>query len=398
MKKECSGKRFGTKAIWAGTHHIKGSVVTPIFNSSTYELTDDIYRGWKEGAQHTLLYSRISSVNSEAVSSKIAILEAAEDGEMFDSGMSAISTTLLALLSNGDHMVGSADMYGGAYGLITEEFPRFGIEATMADIRDPASYEAAIKNNTKLLYVETITNPVLKVCDLEAMAAIAKKHNLIAICDNTFASPWACNPISMGFDLVIHSASKYLGGHSDLIGGLVVGNKQLISEIFSKKITMGGAADPHMCYLLERGIRTLHVRMPTHAQNAAELAQRLNAHPMIESVNHCSLPDYPDYEVARRIIPKGSGMLSYVVKGGNEAALHYLRCLEFVFEATSLGGVESLAECPFNTSHMFMPEELRAELGIVPGFVRMSVGIEDVEDLWEDMDHALKATKTFINS
>lgn len=398
MRKICPESRFGTRAVWHGTHSIEGSVVTPIFNSSTYELSEDVYRGWEEGAQHTLLYSRVSSLNSEAVAAKVATLENAEDGEMFDSGMSAISSTLLALLSNGDHMVGCGDMYGGAYGLITEEFPRFGIEATLADIRDPSSYEAAIRPNTKLLYVETITNPVLKVCDLEAMAAIAKKHNIIAICDNTFASPWACNPISMGFDVVIHSGSKYLGGHSDLIGGLVVGKKELISEIFSKKITMGGAADPHMCFLLERGIKTLHVRMPTHAQNAAELAQRLSTHPMIESVNHCSLQNYADYQVAQRIIPKGSGMLSYVVKGGNEAALHYLRSLEFVFEATSLGGVESLAECPFNTSHMFVPEEVRTELGIVPGFVRMSVGIEDVEDLWEDMDRALESTKMLINS
>ena len=398
MRKLCPESRFGTKAVWHGTHSIKGSVATPVFNSSTYKLSEDIYRGWEEGAQHTLLYSRISSVNSEAVSAKVAALENAEDGEMFDSGMSAITTTLLTLLSNGDHMVGSADMYGGAYGLITEDMPRFGIDATMADIRDPNSYEAAIKPNTRLLYVETITNPVLKVCDLEAMAAIAKKHNVIAICDNTFASPWGCNPISMGFDIVIHSGSKYLGGHSDLVGGVVVGKKELISEIFRKKMTMGGAADPHMCYLLERGIKTLHVRMPTHAKNAAKLAQKLNSHSMIESVNHCSLPDYADYEVAQRVIPKGNGMLSSVIKGGDNAALHYLRNLRFVFEATSLGGVESLAECPFNTSHMSVPEEVRTELGIVPGFVRMSVGIEDVDDLWEDMDRALESTKTFVNS
>ncbi len=398
MKKNHPDSKFGTKAVWHGTHTIEGSVVTPIFNSSTYQLTDAIYEGWEDGAQHTLLYSRLSSVNSESVAAKVATLENAEDGETFDSGMSAITTTLLALLSNGDHMVGSGDMYGGAYGLITEDLPRFGIKATMADIRDPSSYEAAIKPNTKLLYVETITNPVLKVCDLEAMAEIAKKHNLISICDNTFASPWACNPITMGFDLVIHSGSKYLGGHSDLIAGLVVGNKELISEIFSKKKTMGGAADPHMCFLLERGIKTLHVRMPTHTENAAELARRLEKHTMIESVNHCSLPGYADYHVAQRIIPRGTGMLSYVVKGGNEAALHYLRSLELIFEATSLGGVESLVECPFNTSHMSVPEDVRNELGIVPGFVRMSVGIEDVEDLWKDMDSALKATKTFINS
>ena len=166
MRKKCSESRFGTKAVWHGTHIIEGSVVTPVFNSATYQLTDDIYAGWEEGAQHTLLYSRVSNLNSEAVAARVATLENAEDGEMFDSGMSAISATLLALLSNGDHMVGCGDMYGGAYGLITEDLPRFGIEATMADIRDPSSYAAAIKPNTKILYVETITNPVLKVCDL----------------------------------------------------------------------------------------------------------------------------------------------------------------------------------------------------------------------------------------
>ena len=188
---------------------------------------------------------------------------------------------------------------------MTNELPRFGVEVTMADLRDPSSFEAGIKDNTKLLYVETLTNPVLKVCDLEAMAKIAKKHNLISIVDNTFATPWSCNPISMGFDLVINSGTKYLGGHSDLIAGVVVGRADLISQVFDNKTRFGGAPDPHMCYLLERGIRTLHARMPIHAANSAELARRLEQHPMIVSVNHSTLPSFPDYEVAKRIIPKG---------------------------------------------------------------------------------------------
>ena len=182
---------------------------------------------------------------------KLAQLEGAEDGEAFASGMAAISTTLMSLLSKGDHMIASPDCYGGAYGLMTEDLPRFGIEVSMADMRDPASYEAAIQENTKILYVETITNPVIKVCDLEAMAALAKKNGLISIVDNTFATPWGCNPIDLGFDLVIHSGTKYLGGHSDLIAGLVVGRKDLVAEIFPKKVHFGGAADPHMCYMLE---------------------------------------------------------------------------------------------------------------------------------------------------
>ena len=396
MNEKHSDKEFATRAVWSGTQNVEGAAVTPIFLSSTYQLTDEAYAGWAAGAQHTALYSRLSSINSEGVAMKLAQLEGAEDGETFASGMAAISTTLMGLLSSGDHMVASADCYGGTYGLMTEDLPRFGIEVTMADMRDPSSYEAAIQENTKILYVETITNPVIKVCDLEAMAAIAKKHGLIAIVDNTFASPYACNPIDYGFDLVIHSGTKYLGGHSDLIAGLVVGRKDLVAEIFPKKVHFGGAADPHMCYMLERGMRTLHARMPIHTANAAELALRLEAHGMIDYVNHPSLPSSPDYEVAQRIIPHGTGMMGFVVKGGDEAALSFMRNLDIIFEATSLGGVESLVECPFNSSHMFVPEEVRNEAGVIPGFVRMSVGIESVEDLWNDIATALAQTEAHL--
>ena len=390
MTDKFSDRSFDTRAVWSGTRNIEGSATTPIFTTSTYQLTDERYRKWMEtGGQHTLLYSRYSSVNSESVSAKVASLEGAEDGETFASGMSAISSTLFSLLSQGDHVVTSADIYGGTYGLMTSELPRYGIEVTMADIRDPASFEAAIKENTKVLYVETITNPVLKVCDLEAMVSLAKKHNLVSVVDNTFATPWACRPVSMGFDLVINSGTKFLNGHTDLTAGIVVGRADMIRDVFHFKTRFGGAADPQMCYLLERGMRTLHARMPIHTSNAAELARRLEEHPSVVSVNHPSLPNYADYEVAKRIVPKGTGMLSFAVSGGDDAALRFVRELKVVFEATSLGGVESLVECPFNTSHSFVPEEVRLEAGIVPGFVRMSVGIEDVEDLWSDIDQAL---------
>ena len=298
------------------------------------------------------------------------------------------------MLSKGDHMVTSADIYGGTYGLLSSDFPRFGIDVTMADIRDPSSFEAAINENTKVLYVETITNPVLKVCDLEAMASIANEHGLISVVDNTFATPWACQPISMGFDVVIHSGTKFLNGHTDLTAGIVVGRSDLIKGVFKTKTRLGGTADPLMCYLLERGMRTLHARMPIHASNSSELARRLEEHPEISGVNHPSLKSYADYEVAKRIVPNGTGMLSFVVKGGDERAMSFVRALEIIFEATSLGGIESLVSCPFNTSDIFVPEEDRLEAGIVPGFVRMSVGIEDVDDLWSDIDQALKASQS----
>ena len=394
MDDKFSERAFSTKVVWSGTNNLEGSTVTPIFTTSTYRLTDDRYRDWADGGQHSLIYSRWSSVNSEAVSSKVAALEGAEDGEAFASGMAAISSTLLSLLSKDDHMVTSADIYGGTYGLLTSEFPRFGIEVTMADIRDPDSFEAAINENTKVLYVETITNPVLKVCDLEAMASIAKKHGLISVVDNTFATPWACRPISMGFDVVIHSGTKFLNGHTDLTAGIVVGRADIIKRVFEAKTKLGGTADPQMCYLLERGMRTLHARMPIHASNSSELARRLEDHPAITSVNHPSLPSYADYDVAKRIVPNGTGMLSFAVRGGDESAMRFVRALEIIFEATSLGGIESLVECPFNTSHIFVPDQVRLEAGIVPGFVRMSVGIEDIEDLWSDIDQALLASQS----
>ncbi len=385
-------RRFASKAVHSGTQHIEGAVNTPIFQSSTYKLTDERYAGWAAGAQHTLLYARLSSVNSEACVEKICALEDAEDGELFASGMAAISTTLMGLLSQGDHIVASADVYGGTYGLMTEELPRFGISTTMADMQDPSSYEAAIQENTKILYIETITNPVIKICDIEAMAEIAKRHNLLLIIDNTFASPWGCQPISMGADLVIHSTTKYLGGHSDIIGGAVVGRADLISQMFIKKVHFGGSPDPHNCYLLERGMRTLAIRMPVHCSNAATVAKRLEAHDLVELVHHPTLASHPDYEVASRMIPKGTGMLAFTVKGGDEAALKFMRALNIIFEATSLGGVESLVECPFNSSHMFVPEEVRIAAGLGAGFVRMSLGIEDVEDLWDDISQALESS------
>jgi len=382
-------KRFASKAVHSGTQHIEGAVNTPIFQSSTYQLTDERYQGWANGAQHTLLYARLSSVNSEAVVQKLCALEGAEDGELFASGMAAISTTLMGLLSHGDHIVASSDVYGGTYGLMTEELPRFGISTTMADMQDPSSYESAIQENTKMLYIETITNPVIKICDIEAMADIAKRHNLLLVIDNTFASPWACMPISMGADLVIHSTTKYLGGHSDIIGGAIVGRADLIAQLFPKKVHFGGSPDPHNCYLLERGMRTLAARMPIHCSNAAEIAKRLQSHELVDVVHHPSLNTHRDYEIAKRIIPKGTGMIAFTLKGGDDMALKFMRGLDMIFEATSLGGVESLVECPFNSSHMFIPEEVRIAAGLGPGFVRMSIGIEDVEDLWDDISTAL---------
>ena len=389
-------REFATKAVHSGMIEVNGSATTPIFRTSTYKLTDEKYQGWAEGLHHTVVYSRISSINSEVVSAKLAAMEGAEDAEVFSSGMAAISTTLMTFLSKGDHIIATNDCYGGTYGLLTEVLPRFGIEVTMADVRDPESYRKAIQKNTKVLYVETMTNPTLKVCDLESMAKVAKDNNLVSIVDNTFASPWSCKPISMGFDIVLHSGTKYLGGHADLTAGFAAGRKELIEQVFHNKIYFGGAADPEMCYLLERGMRTLHARMPIHARNSAEIAKRLSTHDMVDKVIHPSLTDHPDHKIAKKVMPRGSGMLSFIIKGGDQSALKFMRSLKIIFEATSLGGVESLVECPFNSSHMFVPEEVRNEAGVMPGFVRMSIGIEDIEDLWSDIEAGLKSAEQMM--
>ena len=389
-------REFATKAVHSGMIEVNGSATTPIFRTSTYKLTDEKYQGWAEGLHHTVVYSRISSINSEVVSAKLAAMEGAEDAEVFSSGMAAISTTLMTFLSKGDHIIATNDCYGGTYGLLTEVLPRFGIEVTMADVRDPESYRKAIQKNTKVLYVETMTNPTLKVCDLESMAKVAKDNNLVSIVDNTFTSPWSCKPISMGFDIVLHSGTKYLGGHADLTAGFAAGRKELIEQVFHNKIYFGGAADPEMCYLLERGMRTLHARMPIHARNSAEIAKRLSTHDMVDKVIHPSLTDHPDHKIAKKVMPRGSGMLSFIIKGGDQSALKFMRSLKIIFEATSLGGVESLVECPFNSSHMFVPEEVRNEAGVMPGFVRMSIGIEDIEDLWSDIEAGLKSAKQMM--
>ena len=386
-----SDRAFASKAVHSGTKHVDGAVNTPIFQSTTYKLTPERYEGWAAGAQHTLLYARLSTINSDAAIKKICSLEGAEDGLLFASGMAAISTTLLGLLSAGDHIIAAPDVYGGTYGLLTEELPRFGIDVTFADMTDPTSYEAAITESTKILYIETLSNPVLKVADIPAFAEIARRHDLLLIIDNTFATPWATRPLEMGCDLVIHSTTRYLGGHSDVVGGAVVGCKELISSLFLKKVHFGGCPDPHASYLLERGMRTLHARMPIHATNARIIAERLNSHAKVLSVNHPSMMGDSQNELAQKIMPKGTGMLAFTVAGGDDFALRFLARLTLVFEATSLGGVESLVECPSNTSHIFVPEEVRIAAGINPGFIRMSVGIEDVDDLWADISQALDA-------
>lgn len=380
---------FGTRAIHAGTAGEHGSVNTPVYLSTTYQFDDERYAGFAGGDRTTLLYGRLTHPNAQAVATKLAALEGAEGGLVFATGMAAISTTLLGLLSHGDHIVANPDVYGGTYGVLTAELPRFGIDVTFADMRDPASYEAAITPATRILYVETISNPVLKVADLDAYADIARRHDLLLLVDNTFATPWAVRPLEHGADLVLHSMTKYLNGHSDALGGAVVGSEALIEQLFLHAVYFGGSMDPHQAYLIERGMRTLDVRMPRACENAIKLADAISGHPAVSDVIHPLHADHPDHALATRLMPLGTGMLSFVLKGGDAATLPFMRSLHLAMEATSLGGVESLVEAPFNSSHVFVPEHVRHASGLVPGFIRFSVGCETAEDLIADVLQAL---------
>jgi cystathionine beta-lyase/cystathionine gamma-synthase len=306
--------------------------------------------------------------------------------------MAAITSTILALVDKGAHVVASSDLYGGTYNLFNQEFPTLGMTANMVDPLDLAAIEAAIQPNTQLLYFEAITNPLLKVIDIPRLADIARRHGLRLVVDATFASPIGIRALEHGADVVVHSASKYLNGHSDLIAGVAAGPRKLIDMIWPRLLNFGGSLDPHACFLLERGLKTLAVRMRAHQEGALALAEYLQMHPRVRKVFYPLLESHPDHEVARRLLKNGTGNITFVIEGGDAAALRLVEELRIPKQATSLGGVESLISLPFNTSQATFTARQRADLGIDPGCVRLSVGIEDAEDLIADFAQALDAT------
>ncbi|RMH01996.1 MAG: aminotransferase class I/II-fold pyridoxal phosphate-dependent enzyme [Planctomycetota bacterium] len=367
-----------------------GAVVTPIHQSSTFLLDDDAYAAIAAGrGREGLIYTRYANPSQRAVQARIAALEGAEDALVFSSGLAAIAATLAALTEPGGHVLAARELYGGTLGLLRDQLPRWGRSAGFADLRDPAAAAAAIRPETAVLYVETISNPTLRVADLPALAAFARRHGLLLVVDNTFATPLGVRPLEHGADLVLHSASKYLNGHSDLIAGAVAGRRELIDRIWLQLKALGGCLDPHACFLLERGLKTLAVRLRAHAASAQAVAEALAEHPAVTRVLYPGLRSHPDHVLARKLLACFGGMVSFVVDGGDEAALRLCRRLRLAKEATSLGGVETLVSLPFNTSHVALSAEERAAAGIPPGMVRLSVGIEDPPDLIADLVAAL---------
>ena len=376
-----------TKLIHAGEPDplILGAVSMPIFQSSTFE-----YAG--QGSYHDLKYIRLNNTpNHIVLHQKLAALENAEAAVVMASGMAAITTALLTLLSAGDHCLAQGCLYGGTHDFLSRDFAPLGIDFDFIDGSDPESWQSKLRPNTRAVFVETMTNPLLEVADLQAVSEFARVHSLVSMIDNTWASPVNFRPAEWGFDLSLHSCTKYLNGHSDIVAGAVIGRASLIEKITRKLNHLGGSLDPHACFLLHRGVKTLAVRMRHQNQSAVEIARYLEERPEIERVNYPGLDSHPDHQRAGELFDGFSGMMSFELKGGVERADRFIQNLTLPVSAPSLGGVETLITRPATTSHSGMCVEDRHALGISDSLVSLSVGLEATADLIEDIEQALIA-------
>jgi cystathionine beta-lyase/cystathionine gamma-synthase len=367
------------------------SVVMPVVHSTTFRLDDEAYARMLSGRTHeALIYTRIGNPTLDVVQDRIAQLEGAERSIVFASGMAAVHAAVMSCVESGSRLVAHKEIYGSAWDLFANLLAPLGVEAHFVDLADPVERVREIAAaKPAVVYAESISNPSMSVADLPAIAAIARKHGAAFIVDATFATPLLQQPLVFGADLVVHSATKYLGGHSDLIGGCASGSAMRMARVFRWMQLAGGCMDPNAAFLLDRGLKTLPLRMKAHVENATRLARWLELHPHVTHVLYPGLVSHPSHAVGQRVLAAPGGMLSFVVEGGDEAALRFVRALELGLEASSLGGVETLVSLPFNTSHARLTADQRAECGIPPGLVRVSVGIEDAQDLIDDFEQAL---------
>ena len=379
-------ERIETKLIHAGEPdpRVLGAVSMPIFQSAMFE-----YKG--EKSYHDLKYIRLNNTpNHTALHEKLAALENGETALVTASGMAAISTSLLAILSAGDHLLAQDCLYGGTHDFLTRDLPAMGITYDFIDGNDPDSWKAKLRPSTRAIYVETMTNPLLQVADLRAVVSFARAHDLVSMIDNTFASPINFRPAEIGFDLSLHSCTKYLNGHSDIVAGAIIGRSRFVEKITHKLNHLGGSLDPHACFLLHRGMKTLAVRMRYQNESALEIARFLDSHQAVAQVNYPGLEHHPGHQRAKELFEGFSGMLSFELKGGMEAAERFMEKTTLPVIAPSLGGIETLLTRPATTSHSGMPPEERRRLGISDGLIRLSVGIEAPEDLIADFAQALE--------
>lgn len=362
-------------------NEFKGAV-SPLYMSTSYAFEDvEVKR-----------YPRyFNTPNQVALAQKMAALEHGDAALIFGSGMAAVSNSLLAFLHKGDHVVLQKTLYGGTSNLAVEEFKKFGIEFTFTKDLSTEAFEKEIRKNTKVIYIETPSNPLLTITDIEAVANLAKKHGLVSMIDNTFASPVNQNPIDFGIDVVIHSATKYMGGHSDILAGTVISSEEKIDKIFQLAKNFGGSLSDYTVWLLERSIKTMGLRVKAQNENAGKMAEFLEQHELVEKVYYPGLKSHPDHELAKKQMKGFGGMLSFELKGLNSDV--FMKYLKLIKPSMSLAGVESTILSPTKTSHALLSPEEREEVGIKDGLLRFSVGIEETEDLIEDIQQALEETR-----
>ena len=378
-------KSLDSKLIHAGEPRprVAGAVSLPVFQSSTFE-----YGG--ESSYHDVRYIRLNNTpNHKALNDKLRQLENADAAMVTASGMAAISTALLTVLESGGHLLVQECLYGGTHSFVTEDLGRYGLSYDFIDGGRPDTWAAKLKPETRAIYVETMTNPLMQVADLDAAVRFAREHNLISMVDNTFASPVNFRPAERGFDLSLHSASKYLNGHSDIVAGVAIGRGDLIERFTHRLNHLGGTLDPHACFLLHRGLKTLALRVRQQNRSAQALAAALAEHPRVRQVNHPGLKTHPDHDRATELLDGFGGMLSFELDGGVDLAERFLQSVTIPLVAPSLGGIETLVTRPATTSHAGVKPEDRAELGISDALVRVSVGIEDSDELVADFTVSL---------
>lgn len=366
-----------------------GPVTPPIYQTSTFEVTDN-----EEQQRVTTTdryYTRWGNPTITLAEQTIAELEGTDAARTFASGMGAITSTVMAFLKAGDHIVSQQEVYGGVAKFFTQWLPKMGIETTFVDTTDYEQYEKAIRKNTKLLYLESPTNPALRVVDFKKAATLARKHGLISLIDSTFGTPINQRPAEYGIDLVMHSGTKYLSGHADLTCGVVCGRQELMDQLWETRTTLGNCMDPHAAWMLTRGLKTLAVRVARQNENALRVAEFLSRHAKVRSVHYPFLESHPQRAIAREQMSGGGGMVTFEVEGTGEDACRVSESMRLFTLATSLGGVESLVSIPVLTSHAMISAELREKMGVTEQMVRLSVGIENADDLIADLERALEA-------